>query len=85
MSFDTVKTNLEKEGESLLCQLRDELNEYKDKFRSNISVSFFELTEQMKEDLVIAESAALHEQLGRERKQMVKLVFGIMIMKNILN
>ena len=40
MSFDTVKANLEKEGESLLCQLRDELDGYKDKFRSNYLFHF---------------------------------------------
>ena len=68
MSFATVKANLEKEGASLLGKLRDNLNEFEDVFRSGLSVSFFELLKQMKEDLVIAESVALHEQLKRGKK-----------------
>ena len=34
MSFDTVKANLEKEGEKLLDELRDYLSEKQDVFRS---------------------------------------------------
>ena len=68
MSFATVKANLEKEGTSLLYKLKDELSEYKDIFRTTMSESFTNSIIKMKEDLVIAESIALHEQLQREEK-----------------
>ena len=75
MSFASVKANLEEEGKSLLGKLRNSLNEFEDVFRSNLSVSFFELIEQMKEDLVIAESVALHEQLERKDKPVGDTMF----------
>ena len=43
MSFATVKSNLEKEGKSLLKKLRRLLNDvFTDKFRSCLSKSFFD-------------------------------------------
>ena len=68
MSFDTVKSNLEKEGASLLSQLKEELSEDLDLFRSNFSVSFIDEILTMRHKLIIAESIALHEQLQREGK-----------------
>ena len=69
MSFDTVKANLEKEGEKLLVNLRDLLNNtFTDQFRSCLGKSFYEDINQYKDELVIAESVALHEQLEREKK-----------------
>ena len=63
MSFDTVKTNLEKEGKSLLEKLRRTLNSsFKDEFRSCLSESFFDDVRKYRDELVIAESVALHEQ-----------------------
>ena len=63
MSFATVKFNLEKEGKSLLEKLRSLLNdEFTDKFRSCLSESFFDDVRKYRDDLVIAESVALHEQ-----------------------
>ena len=53
MSFDTVKANLKKEGESLLYQLRIELSEDLDVFRSNSSESYIEEIIQMKRDLIL--------------------------------
>ena len=71
MSFATVKANLEKEGASLLYKLKDELREELDVFRSRTSESYNEIIIQMQRDLIIAESVALHEQLGREGKPVV--------------
>ena len=68
MSFDTVKSNLEKEGASLLSQLKEELSEDLDVFRSNSSESFIDEILRMRRELIIAESIALHEQLQREGK-----------------
>ena len=63
MSFDTVKANLEKEGKSLLEKLRSLLNdEFTDEFRSCLSESLFKDVRFYKDELVIAESVALHEQ-----------------------
>ena len=63
MSFDTVKSNLEKEGKDLLGKLRSLLNdELTDQFRSCLSESLFDDVRKYKDDLVIAESVALHEQ-----------------------
>ena len=57
MSFATVKANLEKEGDSILDKLQRTLNdEFKDQFRSIDDVRKY------RDDLVIAESVALHEQ-----------------------
>ena len=60
--------DLKKEGESLLYKLRNNLYSYKDVFRTDISDLFFERIKEIKEDLSIAQSVAIHEQLERERK-----------------
>ena len=75
MSLVISKENLKKEGESLLHQLRDSLTEFKDFFRLNFSDSFFESIKEMKEDLNIAESVAIHEQLKREGKGIGDTIF----------
>ena len=63
MSFATVKSNLEKEGKSLLEKLRNLLNDvFTDEFRSCLPKSFFDVVRFYKDELVIAESVALHEQ-----------------------
>lgn len=63
MKFDTVKANLGKEGGSVLDKLRSTLNdEFKDQFRSCLSESFFDYVRKYRDDLVIVESVALHEQ-----------------------
>ena len=68
MSFDTVKANLEKEGEKLLDELRDYLSVKQDVFRSNFCDSYYEEIMKMKSDFILVETAALHEQLLREGK-----------------
>lgn len=60
--------DLKKEGESILYKLRNNLYSYKDVFRTDISDLFFLKIKEMKEDLSIAESVAIHEQLKREGK-----------------
>ena len=75
MTLVISKENLKKEGESLLHQLINSLKEYKDVFRTNISDSFFESIKEMKEDLNIAESVAIHEQLEREGKPIGDTIF----------
>ena len=75
MTLVISKENLKKEGESLLIQLRDSLEEFKDFFRLNFSDSFFESIKEMKEDLNIAESVAIHEQLEREGKPVGDTIF----------
>ena len=62
------RKDLKKEGESILYKLRNNLYSYKDVFRTDISDLFFERIKEMKEDLSIAESVAIHEQLEREGK-----------------
>ena len=62
------KEELKQEGESLLHQFRNTLNEFEDIFRLNYSDSDFKSIKKMKEDLNIAESVAIHEQLKREGK-----------------
>ena len=60
---------LKREGEELIDQLKNSLDEYKDLFRmSSFCSSFFETIKRMKEDLNIAESVAMYEQLKREGK-----------------
>ena len=85
MSFATVKTNLEKEGASLLCQLKDELRKELDLFRSTSSVEYDEEIIQMQRDLIIAESVALHEQLEREGKPVGATLFWYDKYMNYLN
>ena len=69
MSLTITKELLKKEGEELIDKLKDGLNEYKDFFRMRRYFnSFFEPIKRMKEDLNIAESLAMFEQLQREGK-----------------
>ena len=58
---------LKKEGGLLLDQLKNSLDEFKDLFRmKSFCSSYFETIKRMKEDLNIAESVAMYEQLKRE-------------------
>ena len=66
MSIHIPDGNLKEEGESLFFQLRSNLKEFKDIFRLNCSDLYFETIKKMKEDLNIAESVAICEQLKRE-------------------
>ena len=60
---------LKREGEELIDQLKKSLDEFKDLFRmKSFCSSFFESIKRMKEDLNIAESVAMYEQLKREGK-----------------
>ena len=60
---------LKREGEELIDQLKKSLDEFKDLFRmKSFCNSFFESIKRMKEDLNIAESVAMYEQLKREGK-----------------
>ena len=55
---------LKREGEELIDQLKNGLDEYKDLFRvRSFCSSFFETIKRMKEDLNIAESVAMYENL----------------------
>ena len=63
MGFVNLKLALQKEGEKVLENLRDLLNKtFTDQFRSCLGESFHEAINQYKDELVIAESVALHEQ-----------------------
>ena len=60
---------LKKEGGLLLDQLKNSLDDFKDLFRmKSFCSSYFETIKRMKEDLNIAESVAMYEQLKREGK-----------------
>ena len=60
---------LKKKGEELIDQLKKSLDEFKDLFRmKSFCSSFFESIKRMKEDLNIAESVTMYEQLKREGK-----------------
>ena len=60
---------LTKEGGKLIDQLKNSLDEFKDPFRmTSFCSSYFETIKRMKEDLNIAESVAMYEQLKREGK-----------------
>ena len=60
---------LKKEGGKLIDQLKNSLDEFKDLFRmTSFCTSYFETIKRMKEDLNIAESVAMYEQLKREGK-----------------
>ena len=60
---------LKREGEELTDQLKNSLDEFKDLFRmTSFCSSYFETIKRMKEDLNIAESVAMYEQLKREGK-----------------
>ena len=68
MSLSISREDLKQEGKSLLKQFRNTLKEFNDIFRLNYSDSDFESIKKMKEDLNIAESVAICEQLKREGK-----------------
>ena len=60
---------LKKEGGLLLDQLKNSLDDFKDLFRmKSFCSSYFETIKRMKEDVNIAESVAMYEQLKREGK-----------------
>ena len=60
---------LTKEGGKLIDQLKNSVDEFKDLFRmTSFCSSYFETIKRMKEDLNIAESVAMYEQLKREGK-----------------
>ena len=60
---------LKKERGKLIDQLKNSLDEFKDLFRmTSFCSSYFETIKRMKEDLNIAESVAMYEQLKREGK-----------------
>ena len=57
---------LKKEGGLILDQLKNSLYEFKGLFRmKSLCSSYFETIKRMKEDLNIAESVAMYEQLKR--------------------
>ena len=60
--------SLKVDAELLLERLRNTVKEFKDFFRLNLPQSFFEAVKNLKEDLNIAESVAMCEQLKREGK-----------------
>lgn len=68
MSLIISELSLKKEGESLVERLRYVIKEFEDFFRTNFCENFFEEFKKTKEDLNIAESVAIHEQLKREGK-----------------
>ena len=68
MSFDISKESLKEEGKSLLKQLRGLLKEFEDIFRMDYDEAFFETINKIKENLKIAESVAICEQIKREGK-----------------
>ena len=60
---------LTKEEGKLIDQLKNSLDEFKDPFRmTSFCSSYFETIKRMREDLNIAESVAMYEQLKREGK-----------------
>ena len=68
MSFAIVKAYLEKEGESLLYELRKELSKDLVVFKYHSSESYYEEIIKMKQNLIIAEAVALCHQIEREGK-----------------
>ena len=75
MSIIISEKELKKEGGILLEKLRDFIKNYKDFFRTNFSEVFFETIKEVKEDLNIAESVAIHEQLEIEGKPIGNTLF----------
>ena len=75
MSLIVTEEKLKNEGESLLYRFRNFLIEFKDFFRLNFDDSFFELIKKIKEELNIAESVAIHEQLKREGKPLGDTIY----------
>lgn len=79
------RKELKEEGEQLIDKLKDSLDEYKDFFRvRNCLKSLFEPIKRMKEDLNIAESLAMYEQLQREEKPLGKCFSWYLKYKNYL-
>ena len=69
MSLTISEEVLKKERGKLIDQLKNSLDEFKDLFRmTSFCSSYFETIKRMKEDLNIAESVAMYEQLKREGK-----------------
>ena len=68
MSFVISKESLKEEGKSLLKQLRGLLKEFEDIFRMDYDEAFFETINKIKENLKLAESVAICEQIKREGK-----------------
>ena len=69
ISLNITKKELKRKGEEIIDRLKDGLDQYKDFFRLKSYLKpLFEPIKRMKEDLNIAESLAMHEQLEREGK-----------------
>ena len=68
MSVVISKESLKEEGKSLLKQLRGLLKEFEDIFRMDYDDEFFKTIKKIKENLKIAESIAICEQIKREGK-----------------
>ena len=68
VSVTISEGSLKVDAELLLERLRNTVKEFKDFFRLNLPQSFFEAVKNLKEDLNIAESVAMCEQLKREDK-----------------
>ena len=68
VSVTISEGSLKVDAELLLERLRNTVKEFKDFFRLNLPQSFFEAVKNLKEDLNIAESVAMCEQLKREGK-----------------
>ena len=79
------KKILKGKGETLIDQLKDSLNEYNDIFRLKSYSNFlFEPIKRMKEDLSIAESVAMYQQLERKGKPLDKCLFWYLDYKKYL-
>ena len=68
MSFVISKESLKEEGKSLLKQLRGLLKKFEDIFRMDFDEEFYKSVNTIRENLKIAESVALCEQIKREGK-----------------
>ena len=68
VSVTISEGTLENDAQLLLERSRNTVREFKDFFRLNLPQTFFEAVKKLKEDLNIAESAAMCEQLKREGK-----------------
>ena len=68
MSVVISKESLKEEGKSLLKQLRGLLKEFEDIFRMDFDEEFYKSVNTIRENLKIAESVAICEQIKREGK-----------------
>ena len=68
MSLTISKESLKEEGKLLLKQLRALLKEFEDIFRMDYDEEFVKTINKIKENLKIAESVAICEQIKREGK-----------------